>query len=75
MTKAATRPEWLEAALHDVPAMVLYAPSGRRACVLHVFGDDHPSAVAARERLTRKGYELVPLTSHPSTTTTERGTP
>jgi len=43
----------------DVPALVLYA--GRRAVVLHPAGPGHECAEAARLRLERRGYTVVPV--------------
>jgi len=49
----------------NVAAVTLYGP-GNRAVVLHPGGDAHPNAEATRDRLTRHGYDVVPLPPDPA---------
>lgn len=46
-------------ALEDVPAVVL--TRGRQAVVLHSAGPGHENAKAARARLSRRGFAVIPV--------------
>jgi hypothetical protein len=58
-------PAWFPLAADTAPATVVYSFDGAEAVVLHPLGEQHPTALAARDRLRARGVIVVSLAETP----------